>query len=348
MRPPALHPTPNPRFLLLVCGLIAAASSVGPVSAHATAGGRLPHAILKGSERSAQLGPAPLAAPFDCSQAETVDVALAMDDTLTGDTTESPDRVAGYSCLPWNESGGERIYILLVPEDTRLTATLVDYEADLDLFLLASCDGQDCLAGANAVLGVDLPPGTYWLIVDGFNGAAGAYGLRLETRYPGVPPSICEPGGALDLVCDATADTASGTIWDQENLLSFDTSCSPYVEQAGEVWYRITLAPRQEITATLDSPFFDGALWLFDGCGQEAACLAFADQQLQDETETLTWLNDTGEDRVVYLGVDGVRPVAQGPGEDPGVYGQFELVYHCQTLVPAARQSLGGLKARYR
>ena len=56
---------------------------------------------------------------------------------------------------------------------------------DLDLFLLSSCSEHTCLRASTGtstevIDWPDAPPGTYVVVVDGFNGAQGAYDLQVQ------------------------------------------------------------------------------------------------------------------------------------------------------------------------
>ena len=61
---------------------------------------------------------------------------------------------------------------------------------DLDLFLLGSCDENDCLdfsvdvTGLETVDGVDLPAGTYYVVVDDFSGQGDGTGHTLTIDSP--------------------------------------------------------------------------------------------------------------------------------------------------------------------
>jgi hypothetical protein len=311
-----------------------------------------PHATLKGqSVRPPAVSlPAPTA-PFNCPDADTVTVWALCDTVLVGDTTGAANLVERYGCAPWNEPGGEVFYHLDLRADVRLSASLQNYEADLDIFLLDACDGDACLAGENAVLGLTLAPGHYWLVVDGWEGEqgdvqSGPFEVRLICRYPGVPPEICT-GTATIPVAISAGDPYddSGSLYQQPDLMLLDESCSPYYEDAGEVWYALTLNHRTEITVTVSMSFLDAALWLFDGCGMSAVCLDFADAGVLGEPETLTYINLSGAPQTVYLGVDAFRPPDPN-SPDPVLLGSYTL--SIGSVLPTQRQSLGGLKGRYR
>src|SRR5690606_11653266 len=101
-----------------------------------------------------------------------------------GDTTGKPNRVSLYTACgrPWDESGPEDVYAIPKTVSGDMTASIepLDPLADMDLFLLSSPYASSCIGSAES-RGVweDLAPGTYYLVVDGFHGAAGRYRLTL-------------------------------------------------------------------------------------------------------------------------------------------------------------------------
>ena len=327
------------RILLLLTALVTL-----PGTAAAASG--LPHAAGTKDTKPADPAWSALRTVFDCSGRDTLALAPGLVDTLRGDTSGGPALLDAYACRPWNESGPEHVYRLEVGVDLELWAGLreVDPEIDLDLFLLDGCDTDACLIGENIELGARLGPGTYYLIVDGFGGAAGAYALALETRVLGVPPQACDAAALDPLVCGVGSILArSGNLFGRENLLqTYD--CGEYLERGGEDWYALQLLPGQEFTVqtTAVADSLDAAFWLFAGCGPEAVCLGYADKGVAGEAERLNWKNDVAETVTVYLGVDCARaPVT-------ATAGTYEISIACGTEVPAERRSFGGLRARYR
>jgi hypothetical protein len=75
-----------------------------------------------------------------------------------------------------------------------VTATIDDMSADLDVFILGSCDENDCLAhgDATAMTGC-LESGTYYIVVDGYNGAESGFTLSVECVDCQCPVPPCCP-----------------------------------------------------------------------------------------------------------------------------------------------------------
>jgi len=273
------------------------------------------------------------------------------------DTTGGQSAVDAYACRPgWAETGPEHIYRLEAGTDLILVAMLQGNDpVDHDLILLADCHTDSCLVQDNTELSGILRAGrTYYLIVDGYQEAAGPYHLTLRTYALGVPPSICEPGGAVPVdVATAGATEFTGNLHEQSDQLAFD-HCATVTVAGGEVWYALSLEgaviPDQDtehgahlrvvITATTGAGSLDLALWLYDGCGPDAVCLAFADQGNAGQSETLTWENETADPVTLYLAVD----CLQAP-DDP-LFGDFTLLLNA--TVGSERRSFTDVRSLFR
>ncbi len=293
-------------------------------------------------ERLTWSGSAPTLAPLACDGAPVVALSAGADTTLSGDTTAAYDVNAGYSCVAWNESGGEVVFRLVVSEEIVLTAALAISGIDHDLFLLSACDGDACLAAGNTQLGLRVAPGEYFLVVDGYEGAVGPFAVLVRTLAAGVPEEVCE-GSATPVECQTEPQLFEGTLWEAADAIE-QYDCSPYLEQGGEAWFAVTMRD-STLISTVSAPALDTALWLFDGCGPEATCLAFADQNLAGQAETLMFDNgDAGARRTLYLAVDALR------APDTVYEAGFTLSVGCALsgAVPTESESWGALKARFR
>ena len=108
---------------------------------------------------------------------------LACNARVAGNTQSWDNNVVDYTaCRPaWPETGPEAIYRLELPydnTDVQLQIFPDDPAQDLDVFLLTSAYPDDCLQGADASLAQkQMSAGIYYVAVDGYNGAAGAFTL---------------------------------------------------------------------------------------------------------------------------------------------------------------------------
>ena len=142
-----------------------------------------------------------------------------------------------YSCkTDWNESGPEVIYrfTLAAGHNYTVTATLTNTTADLDVFLLSTsdCATGGCLAvdsyGDTKAVAGNVPPGTYYIAVDGYEGDRGLYTLDLTcdsvggNNPPNKPsdPSPADGATGVDLKPrlgwiggDPDGDSVHYTVW---------------------------------------------------------------------------------------------------------------------------------------
>ncbi len=89
--------------------------------------------------------------------------------------------VSRYGCRPaWDESGPEVVFRIELDARQPVSATLVSAAVDLDLFLLRYAYPDSCVAAGDNSLSYTAEPGVYYLAVDGYRGAAGAFTLRLD------------------------------------------------------------------------------------------------------------------------------------------------------------------------
>jgi len=127
---------------------------------------------------------------LDCSNA----IAIQCGEVIEGDNTTSPNNVELYSCVGWNESGGEDVYEIILDDYYLLNIVITDLEADLNVFLLTDCDEATCTAYGSTTISGEFNPGTYYIVVDGYNGAASPYTLTVDCE---IPPDPEEEDGSI-------------------------------------------------------------------------------------------------------------------------------------------------------
>lgn len=124
---------------------------------------------------------------------------IACGQGAAGTTIGAVNYVSIYGCAPWlPETGPERVFSLNLQTSSDVDALLGGMNSDLDLFLLTGASPASCIAyGDNAVSARGLPAGTYYLVVDGFDGAAGSFQLDVwcplavtATPTPTVTPTV--------------------------------------------------------------------------------------------------------------------------------------------------------------
>lgn len=295
------------------------------------------------------------AVPIPCDQPRaSLTLAPGQAHAFT-DSTSGDGVVGSYACRAWDEGGPEHVYLLDVTEEMVVDAWLGGNAVDHDLILLDACDSDSCLTQQNTEFSAWLLPGQYVLVVDGYEGAAGAYTLDLTTREPGLPTEVCDGDQTSDLGTFAGGEALplEGTLFGKANHASV-WDCAVTAAHGGEQWYRVVLAAddqtyddgtdigtvRLDITVTPAAGTLDVALWLFDGCGTDAVCLAHVDEQVIGVPEQLRFLNDLPDPYTVYLAVDCVSAPADSAG------GAFELTVN--GTVATERRSLSDLRELFR
>ncbi len=100
-----------------------------------------------------------------------------------GGSSTSPSVIGTYGCNSWTEAGPERIHSITPTSNGIITATVSNFTGDLDVYILGSCDPNDCLGTVlsssasytNAIAGHK-----YYIIVDADDGSGGAYDLTVN------------------------------------------------------------------------------------------------------------------------------------------------------------------------
>lgn len=117
---------------------------------------------------------------------------------LTGDTAQGAALFNAYkvgAAQYENETGPEILYTFVVPQPAQMSASLQTWltarTGDPDLFVLAAVDPLSGLTGGYGDTSVSkaLPPGRYYLAVDGWNGWSGDFTLHLRFTPHGSPGS---------------------------------------------------------------------------------------------------------------------------------------------------------------
>ena len=136
-----------------------------------------------------------------------------------------------YPCSGWDATGPELTFEFVADGTGQVTATLSDIETgqDLDIYVLAEvgagCDVNDCLGYGNTDVTFEVASGsTYYLVVDGYEGAAGSFTLDVECGYtPGDDDDAADDD-------DVTPDD------DDDDVLPDDDDAAPLPENCGDGW----------------------------------------------------------------------------------------------------------------
>jgi hypothetical protein len=235
---------------------------------------------------------------LDCTGA--VDVQLG--DMVCSNNLGAANDVDHYGCSPWPETGGEVVYRLTLASPAAFEIRL-DSSCDLDLAILSACDADaGCLLVADTgITATELVTGTFFVVVDGYNGAACDFCLDFVETEPSGPPDPTACAAAQPLSCTARVET--GTTCGAGNDVE-QADCAIFDEKGEDAWYRIGLNADGYVTVNARMVDADVALWLLDGCGPGFQCLAYADADTTGEPEVLTYSNPGDQPQTLFLVVD--------------------------------------------
>ncbi len=115
------------------------------------------------------------------AQALTCGSTLSASNGAAGSTTA----IETYGCSPWNYTGPEMAWPLTVDAPATVTVSLANEAADTDIVVLSDaglgCNPVSCLTWGYSAATFDAVPGTtYYVVVDGYNGATGSFDLTVS------------------------------------------------------------------------------------------------------------------------------------------------------------------------
>lgn len=124
-------------------------------------------------------------AQLDCSNA----TGVSLGKTMQGNTTNGKSNVSTYNNDPWWQNTGPEMVHKLEWTGGEVTIKLSNKSAALDLILLRSCNNNDFIASGGGNSGTkessivtNLDPGTYYIVVDGWQLAKGTYDLSVTQK----------------------------------------------------------------------------------------------------------------------------------------------------------------------
>ena len=230
--------------------------------------------------------------------------------TTAGFADDYSPGAAGCTGRP--TTGPDRVYGVDLGAGDQLQVRLDGLSFDAAMYLLSDCadpratcvDGVDRQGAVEVMAPVVQQPGSYFLVVDGVDGASGegeiaaliARGDTCAQPY-GVPSSGGRfTGTTTGYGADYGIDRRAG-------------SCTGWEQTGADAVYRISLNPGQRLSASVEAAW-DTSLYLITDCARSATtCLTGEDN---GDPETLTYSNQTAGPRTYYLIVDGYRSTASG------------------------------------
>jgi hypothetical protein len=114
---------------------------------------------------------------------------VGCESTHSGDTMGHAAAVQSYGGCVSGLSGPEVVYALEVTHPLTFLSISLDTDADLMLLVLASAEPSSCLSWGGSIGLEDVQPGTYHVVVDGFE--SGAYEIEIRCFPPtGATPTV--------------------------------------------------------------------------------------------------------------------------------------------------------------
>ncbi|MEZ4251688.1 MAG: hypothetical protein R3B99_26025 [Polyangiales bacterium] len=237
--------------------------------------------------------------PGSCS--DPIDLTLGQ--TVTGDTTNGARAMQG-PCAQGNAP--ERVYRFQVPQRAQVSAQLQS-AFDGALYLLRSCDlgsivdcNDDAGDTSHSRLDTTLEEGTYFLVVDGYGDAAGAYELVVNMTPLRSVAEVCADAPAL-----TPGRAQTGTTEGQADY--FQATCAGGAASPDHV-YRLDVPNRSRVRIRQNSDH-DGALYLRSGCDDATTEIACNDDFVDTHRSRLTTTLEPGR---YFVYADGYAGQGQG------------------------------------
>lgn len=140
---------------------------------------------------------------FNCNNP----VSLSNGVPYNGNNSGGVNNVSVYNCTTWSETGPEKVHSYY-HSGGNITMNLAQSGGiDVDAFLLGSCSPNNCILPLDfgiVTTSGSQPPGTYYVVVDGYQGAVGNYTLTVSSSVGG------GGGGLPNLVDNNSSKITSG------------------------------------------------------------------------------------------------------------------------------------------
>ena len=214
---------------------------------------------------------------------DDVPIPLACGQTLTDQTNgDGMNNLDGYPCRTASFDGPEIIYSFQVTAPGLVISVGLSNETtNTDVFILTDpSDPTSCINHGTSSADAALLPGTYYVVVDGFEGAVGTFDLTLSCR-DFLPGDLCS--NALPIIC---GQSIVGSLSDATIEADNNQDCD--LDNKG-IWYTF-IGTGDMITASLcaSTSSFDSEITIFSGmCGM----LNCSDMQNDDACGLLSELS---------------------------------------------------------
>ncbi len=212
--------------------------------------------------------------------------------TFTGNTqTASNDYSASNSCTGYASTGPDVVYRVTLQAGDRLQASLAPSSGfwDTSIYLVTSCSmiAQSCVAGQDngnpeEIDYTTLVSGDFFLIVDGYAGAGGAYDLDVTIGPAPIANDTC--GGAIDVTAGGTFSGNTTNAMPDYNTAGL-SGCTGFSAASNDVVYSVDLAAGERLQATMTASW-DASLYVVTDCANTTTtCVAGQDDGNPEEVD---------------------------------------------------------------
>jgi hypothetical protein len=223
---------------------------------------------------------------------------------VQGDTRAGASNMSG-SCAEGNAA--EQVYQLRVESRSQVTAVLQS-TFDGALYLQRECGQRASELGCNddnpdttrSQLDLTLDPGTYFLVVDGYEDAGGTYELVVSAAAAQPIEALCSDAAPL-----AFGRAVTGTTVGAQD--AFTATCAGGAHSPDRV-YRVDVPSRARLRIKMRSDH-DGALYLRSDCTNPSSELACNDDFGDQQHSLVTAVVDPGH---YFVYADGYNLAASG------------------------------------
>ncbi|MEM1325599.1 MAG: reprolysin-like metallopeptidase [Bacteroidota bacterium] len=231
-------------------------------------------------------------------------IVINCGDNVNGNTNTGQNNISDYG-LGISLSGPELIYSFQAAPGA-LTANLTGLTADLDLILLSDCNNPTGTVVAQGTSGSTSTesltfnitnPGTYFLVIDGFNGASSAFNLSLACTGGGGGGGngSCAAPFAIQCGDNDSKNTNTG----QNNIEDYNIG---FLLTGPELIYEV-LAGAGTFTANLSGMTADLDMILLSDCNNPTGTVIATATTSSTSTESLT--TNLANAGTYYLVIDG-------------------------------------------
>lgn len=244
---------------------------------------------------------------LDCQNA----VALTCGVSYSGAASSAPSAITTFGCNTWTETGPERVHTITPTANGSLTASLSNYTGDLDVYILGSCDPNDCIGTVNsdnAVLTNAVAGTTYYIVVDADDGSGSAYDLVVTC--PNTTPEVLDCSNAIALTCGVPYTGASSAA--TSNVSNY--GCNNSNQTGPERVHTITPLSNGSITAVVSNFTGDLDVFILESCdASDCSGIVFQDSAI---------FANVVAGQTYYIVVD----------SDNGSGSAYDLIVKCQAI----------------